>query len=360
MGYTVEVAEHGFRLREIPARIEEIHSIRGREIQTAKELLKEGYTSEQLLSGLSEKSLDEKSQLWASGGISDLLKNTPPGPPPDREEHEIDYQAWFITRRPKEITSAAELRTAVGRSFKELGFDVFIAPQEKPEQVVPMDLSKVIEQGVQAVFERESTVRVDHLVGEIVRLAPGQASNLEIEAALKNRTEFVRKKIGDHEMITTRAIIAEEQAIIDAVKEGIGKKTALVKREEYQTPEELKPTYDRLAQLIADPKRTGEEIRRVLRPTFGNLSNFFVALVPRVRPEHHLAPIQNRTVAPSPMPHASHRPGSGRKSMESSVRKPKKSPTPTRPLSGSSVPCAIPGTRSSACTPNSPASRSHE
>jgi conjugative relaxase-like TrwC/TraI family protein len=52
VGYTVEVAEHGFRLREIPAAVEEIHSIRSREMQTAKELLKEGYTSEHLLSVL--------------------------------------------------------------------------------------------------------------------------------------------------------------------------------------------------------------------------------------------------------------------------------------------------------------------
>src|SRR5258708_9308319 len=108
LGYSIEVVQHGFRLREIATQIEEIHSIRGKEIETAKELLKEGYTSDQLLSVLAGKSLDEKSQLWASGGIGDLLKNIPPGPPPEREDHEIDYQAWFITRRPKEITSAAE------------------------------------------------------------------------------------------------------------------------------------------------------------------------------------------------------------------------------------------------------------
>jgi len=50
-------------------------------------------------------------------------------------------------------------------------------------------------------------VRVDNLVGEIVRLAPGQASNSEIQAALKDRTEFVRRKVGDHETITTRSIV---------------------------------------------------------------------------------------------------------------------------------------------------------
>jgi hypothetical protein len=90
-------------------------------------------------------------------------------------------------------------------------------------------LNKVIDQGVRAVFERESIVRADLLVGEIVRLAPGQASNSEIETVLRNRHEFVRKKVGDHEMITTRAIIAEEQAIIDGVGAGMGKKEALVR-----------------------------------------------------------------------------------------------------------------------------------
>jgi len=69
----------------------------------------------------------------------------------------------------------------------------------------------------------------------------------------------VRKKIGDHEMITTRAIIAEEEAIINAVKEGTGKKAALVNPEQYQMPEELKPTYDRLSRLIDDASN-GEEM----------------------------------------------------------------------------------------------------
>src|SRR5258708_4686340 len=83
LGYSVEVAEHGFRLRETPVAIEEIHSIRGREIQTAKELLKEGYTSEQLLAALAGKTLDEKSWLWASAGIRDLLHDIQPVVLPD-------------------------------------------------------------------------------------------------------------------------------------------------------------------------------------------------------------------------------------------------------------------------------------
>src|ERR1700730_1273880 len=260
LGYSVEVAGHGFRLREVPVTIEEIHSVRGREIQTAKELLKEGYTSEQLLSALAGKTLDEKSQLWASWGIRDLLHDIHQGPPPESEDHEIDYQAWFITRRPKEITSTAELRTKVRDSFRDNRFEMFVAPETRSEPIVTMELAKVIDQGVQAVFERESIVPTDLLVGEIVRLAPGQASNLEIEAALKDRDEFVRKKVGDHEMITTRAIIVEEEAIIGEVKAGMGKKAALRSEAEYRTPDELRVTYEVMAGVCADAERKGEEM----------------------------------------------------------------------------------------------------
>jgi conjugative relaxase-like TrwC/TraI family protein len=260
LGYTVEVAEHGFRLREIPVTIEEIHSVRSREIQTAKELLKEGYTSQQLLSLLAGKTLNEKSRHWASGSIRDLLQGINPGPPSESEDHQIDYQAWFITRRPKEITSTAELRTKVGGSFRENGFEMFVEPGLRNEPVETVALDKVIDQGVRAVFGRESVVRTDLLVGKIVRLSPGQAGNPEIEAALKNRDEFVRKKVGDHEMITTRAIIAEEQAIIDGVRAGMGKKEALVSKAEYHTPFELRVSYDGLAGICEEARLKGEEM----------------------------------------------------------------------------------------------------
>ena len=60
-----------------------------------------------------------------------------------------------------------------------------VVPEARREPVITTALDKVIGQGVRAVFEHESIVRTDLLVGEIVRLAPGQARNLEIEAALK-------------------------------------------------------------------------------------------------------------------------------------------------------------------------------
>ncbi len=260
LGYTVEVAEHGFRLREIPAPIEEIYSVRSKEIATAKELLREGYTVRQLGGALRGLSVEEKSELWISGKIRELLGA--PDLPVDRtiDQHDLNEQAWLVTRRPKEITTTAELRTGVETAFDENGFEIFVTPEARSEPVVTMELEKVVDQGVQAAFERESIVCLDHLVGETVRLAPGQATNSEIEAALKSRDEFVRKKVGDHEMITTRAIIAEEEATIGAVKAGMGRKAALVSKGEYQTPNELRVTYDGLARLCEDARRKGEEM----------------------------------------------------------------------------------------------------
>src|ERR1700756_5230266 len=162
-----------------------------------------------------------KSELWVTGEIRELLGE--PELPQDRaiDEHDLNEQAWLVTRCPKEVTTTAELRANVERTFQENAFEMFVAPEARSEPVVTIDLDKVINQGVQAVFERESFVRTDLLAGEIVRLAPGQASNSEIEAALKNRDEFVRKKVGDNEMITTRAIIAEEEAIVPGITSGM-------------------------------------------------------------------------------------------------------------------------------------------
>jgi TrwC relaxase len=82
LGYTVEVAEHGFRLRDIPAPIEEIYSVRNREIATAKELLREGYTVQQLGDAVRDRPVKEKSELWVSGRIRELLGD--PKLPSDR------------------------------------------------------------------------------------------------------------------------------------------------------------------------------------------------------------------------------------------------------------------------------------
>ena len=55
----------------------------------------------------------EKSELWVSGKIRELLGE--PELPADRaiDKHDLNEQAWLVTRRPKEITTTAELRANV-------------------------------------------------------------------------------------------------------------------------------------------------------------------------------------------------------------------------------------------------------
>jgi hypothetical protein len=93
----VEVGQHGFRLREIPAPIEEIYSVRNKEIATVKELLKEGYTVQQLGDALRDRPVKEKSDLWVSGRIRELLGA--PKLPSDRsiDEHDLNEQAWLVS-----------------------------------------------------------------------------------------------------------------------------------------------------------------------------------------------------------------------------------------------------------------------
>ncbi len=209
LGYTVEVAEHGFRIREIPVAIEEIYSVRSKEIATAKELLREGYTVRQFGDALQGRAVKEKSELWVSGKIREILGAPELSANRSIDEHNLNEQAWLVTRRPKEIVTTTELKGNVETTFRENGFEIFVAPEARCEPAVTMELESVVSQGVQAVFEREAIVRTEHLLGEIVRLAPGQATNDQVEAMLKDGAEFVRRKVDDHEMITTREIIAE-------------------------------------------------------------------------------------------------------------------------------------------------------
>src|SRR5258708_32491194 len=169
LGYTVEVAEHGFRVREIPVAIAEIYSVRSKEITTAKEFLREGFTVRQLGHALQGVTVKEKSELWVSGKIRELLDS--PELPTDRsiDEHDLNKQAWLVTRRLKEVATTAELLANVETTFRENGFEIFVAPNARCEPAVILELEKVVSQGVQAVFERESIVRTEHLIGEIVR-----------------------------------------------------------------------------------------------------------------------------------------------------------------------------------------------
>jgi hypothetical protein len=176
------------------------------------------------------------------------------------DEHDLDEQAWVVTRRPKEISSPEQVRSSVEQSFRDFGLDSPKVPDCRTGTSGKIALQLAIDQGVEAVFEREDVVRTEHLIGEIVRLAPGQASNADVEAALRDRTEFVRSTVNGKDMISTQAILAEEQAILDGVRSGLGQLEPLISEGDYQIPPELLSSERRVAELVAEAKARGEEL----------------------------------------------------------------------------------------------------
>src|SRR5258708_14369981 len=176
--------------------IEEIYSVRQKELAAGEELMIEGYRVAPLGQALRGRSAVEKNELWVTDRIRELLGE--PELPRDRpiDEPGLNEQAWLVTRRRKETTTTVELRANVERTFWENGFEMFVAPEARRESAVTIGLDDVIDQGVRSVFERESIARTDLLVGEIVRPAPGQAGNFESEASLEDQDGVVREKVG--------------------------------------------------------------------------------------------------------------------------------------------------------------------
>jgi conjugative relaxase-like TrwC/TraI family protein len=267
LGYTIEVAQHGFRVREIPFLVEEAHNTRNKEIKTATQLLRDGYTVKQLSAVLKGRSAEERSELWISGKIRALLGKPELSPVRKIDEYDIDEQAWLITRRPKEIISPQELRERVERSFHDLGLVVPRVPSSvrtpfRARATHPLheSLEQAIKEGTSACFARETLVPLDKLTGEIVRLAPGAVSNAAIAEALADRSEFIVSETGGKSLVTTKAIVEEEKAILDDVRAGLAKHPRLFAEHDYRIPADLETTPERIQDVVEDAKQRGEEM----------------------------------------------------------------------------------------------------
>jgi conjugative relaxase-like TrwC/TraI family protein len=267
LGYTVEVAQHGFRLREIPSLVEEIHNTRNKEIKTAAQLLRDGYTVKQLSAVLKGHSPEERSDLWISGKIRSQLGKPELSPVRKIDEYDLDEQAWLITRRPKEIISPEELKERVERSFCDLGFAVRNIPQRvqtifrsRATQPANELLEQAIKEGTAACFARETVVPQDKLIGEIVRLSPGTVSNLAIAEALADRSEFIVSEVDGKRLFTTKTVVKEEKAILDGVRAGLLKHLPLSAENDYRVPADLQATPERIKRVVEDANQRGEEM----------------------------------------------------------------------------------------------------
>lgn len=256
LGYHVETAPAGFGLKEVPASALEIFSERGHQVKTAKALLKRGYTALQItkvLKGLSE---DERRNLLVKPDALQIRLGRPEGKPRLVADHLMDQQAVTLTRPKKVRISSKTLREDMAKRLHNAGLAV-----EKPSPFpvkAQLDLEQAIRQGTQIAFDKESVVKLDYLLGEIIRLAPGQVANEELVQHLRDDRRFLVRRMDNQELVTTRQVLGEEKTLLTSVINGMGQREPL--QNDYAPPAALIATPERIDELVAQARIRGEEL----------------------------------------------------------------------------------------------------
>jgi conjugative relaxase-like TrwC/TraI family protein len=259
LGYEVEAAPSGFGLKEVPAQALEMFSERTRQVETVLALLKRGYQPEQIKALFKNVGEDEKRKMLAQG--PDKLRE-PMGQPWARPRLQVDFQmrdeAVLLSRPKKVLISSKTLREYVAKRLHQAGLTVE-RPFPFPIQST-LDLKEAVRQGEQIAFEKQSVVQLDHLLGEMVRLAPGAVSNDELAARLRDDRHFLIRRIGKKEMVTTRQVLNEEKTLLTDVVRGMGEYEPLQRY--YVAPALLVATPDRVDELVAEARVRGEELTK--------------------------------------------------------------------------------------------------
>jgi hypothetical protein len=257
LGYQVETAPSGFGLKEVPALAVDLFSERARQVEAVTALLKRGYTAEQfkkLFRGIGE---DEKRKLLAQG-IEKLRERL--GAPEVRPSLKADYRihedAVMLTRPKKVRISSKTLREDVAKRLHNAGL-VVGKPSPFPVKA-SLDLNQALRQGTQIAFEKESVVRLDYLLGEIVRLAPGQVANEELAQTLRDDRRFLIRRMDYQELVTTRQVLNEEKTLLTSIINGMGQHEPLQK--DYAPPAALVATPERIGELVTQARIRGEEL----------------------------------------------------------------------------------------------------
>ncbi len=256
LGYQVQTAPSGFALKEVPVLALDLFSERGKQVETVMVLLKWGYTTGQfkaLFKGLSEK---DKRQLLALGteGLRSRL-GTPQGIPV-LYDYRIHEQAVQLTRPKKVRITSQTLREDVKRRLDQIG--LVVTPPSRFALKSNLDITAAINQGSQIVFEKQSVVPLDHLLGEIVRLAPGVISNEELERQLRDNSRFLIRRMDGRELTTTREVLGEERTLLSSVILGFNQREPL--HAEYRVPSSLAVTPERIKEVVSQARVRGEEL----------------------------------------------------------------------------------------------------
>jgi conjugative relaxase-like TrwC/TraI family protein len=257
LGYHVETAASGFGLKEVPALAVDLFSERAKQVEAVMALLRRGYTPEQfktLFKGVGE---DEKRRMLAQG-VERLREQlgAPQGRASLKPDFKIHDEAVTLTRPKKVRITSKTLREDVAQRLNNSGL-VVDKPSGFPVKA-RMDLTQAIRQGSQIVFEKESVVRLDKLLGEIVRLAPGEISNDRLAKHLRDDRRFLIRRMDGNEMVTTRQILGEEKTLLTSVVTGMGQYNPL--QEDYICPASLTATPQRIDELVGQARARGEEM----------------------------------------------------------------------------------------------------
>jgi conjugative relaxase-like TrwC/TraI family protein len=236
LGYHAETAASGFWLKEVPAPVVDLFSERAKQVEAVMALLKRGYTPKQFKSMFKGVGEDEKRRILAQG-VDKLREKlgAPQGRPSLTADFKIHDQAVTLTRPKKVPITSKTLREDVAQRLNNSGL-VVDKPSGFPVRV-RMDLAQAIRQGSQIVFEKASVVRLDKLLGEIVRLAPGEISNDRLAKDLRDDRRFLIRRMDGNEMVTTRQILGEEKTLLTSVVTGMGQRDPL--QEDYIRPASL-------------------------------------------------------------------------------------------------------------------------
>jgi conjugative relaxase-like TrwC/TraI family protein len=257
LGYHVETAASGFGLKEVPAPAVDLFSERAKQVEAVMSLLKRGYSPNQFKAMFKGVGEDEKRRMLGQGAekLREQL-GAPHGSPSLKPDFKIHDEAVTLTRPKKVRITSKTLREDVAQRLNNSGL-VVNQPSGFPVRA-RMDLTKAVRQGSQMTFEKESVVRLDKLLGEIVRLAPGEISNDKLAKVLRDDRRFLIRRMDGNEMVTTRQILGEEKTLLTSVVKGMGQRDPL--QEDYIRPESLTVTPQRIDELVVQARARGEEL----------------------------------------------------------------------------------------------------
>lgn len=264
LGYGVEVAKNGFGFKEVPREATEIFSRRHRQVEAAKRLGLEGFTPAQIagtVAKLREKGLESAIENYAE---MRRFAGSPAGNP--MSALKAEETAVLATRPAKEEINADTLRENTVNRLADAGLHIRIPGERAPSIKPDLDADKVIAQAIKNGFSHESVIRLDELIGEAARLAPGAASNGELAKAIRDDPRVILGRMPTEErqagvdLVTTAELVAQEQRILADVEAGFGYFEPNAEKPSYSPPPELRRDSERIGEILKQASERGEEL----------------------------------------------------------------------------------------------------